>query len=81
MVKHARTSSKSSQQHRKRAKPDIDDAPYIDFNRIATVKAADAVTANRPFLKLLDVVKGTVDASQKGNCVVYWMRLSDLRSR
>lgn len=48
--------------------------------RIAAAEAADAVHADNPLTKLLNVMKTGVSNPKKGDCVVYWMRMGDLRS-
>ncbi|KAF9534204.1 DNA photolyase, FAD-binding/Cryptochrome [Crepidotus variabilis] len=48
-------------------------------NKIATAEAAAAVDANLPLAQLNDVMEKTVKKPQKGDSVVYWMRLADLR--
>ena len=51
-------------------------------NKIATAENAAKVDAHPPLLTLLDAVRdhGTNADVAKGDCVVYWMRMEDLRS-
>ena len=46
--------------------------------KIATHDAAAAVDANPPLGQLMDLV-GDVRETEKGEAVVYWMRMEDLR--
>lgn len=48
-------------------------------NKIATRQNAAAVDADPPFNKLLSVLKGIVKDARKGDSVVYWMRMGDIR--
>lgn len=50
------------------------------YNKIATAENAAAVDADPLLPKLLNAVAGTSACEGKGACVVYWMRLEDLRS-
>jgi hypothetical protein len=54
--------------------------PTFKPNKIATPEAAAAVDHDPPLQKLLEAVKNGVSKPAKGECVVYWMRLEDLRS-
>ncbi|CAA7259870.1 unnamed protein product [Cyclocybe aegerita] len=47
--------------------------------KIATAEAAAAVDANTPFSQLMDALDDVVEKPKKGECVVYWMRMADLR--
>lgn len=47
-------------------------------NKIATAEAAAKADANPPLLLLRDVLAHTVKPSD-GECVVYWIRMEDLR--
>ncbi|EEB99062.1 hypothetical protein MPER_01320, partial [Moniliophthora perniciosa FA553] len=47
--------------------------------KVATANAAAAVDADPPLPKLLQAVKDGVKNPNKGECVVYWMRMADLR--
>jgi deoxyribodipyrimidine photo-lyase len=49
-------------------------------NKVASAEAAAAVDRDPPLQKLLEAVKKGVSKPAKGECVVYWMRLEDLRS-
>ncbi|PFH52826.1 hypothetical protein AMATHDRAFT_73951 [Amanita thiersii Skay4041] len=55
--------------------------PHLSFNplKVATKEAADAVDADPPLSKLIDILKEGINHPMKGNAVVYWMRMSDLR--
>ncbi|KAG6833879.1 hypothetical protein H0H87_007890 [Tephrocybe sp. NHM501043] len=48
-------------------------------NKVATAQAAAAVDADPPLYKLEAAVKDGVKAPAKGESVVYWMRMGDLR--
>lgn len=53
-------------------------APY----KIASAEAAAAVDANLPLTKLINAVKeGAKNPVANGECVVYWMRMGDLRGK
>lgn len=45
----------------------------------ATREAADAVHADLPLTKLLTTMREGVKSPKAGACVVYWMRMGDLR--
>ncbi|KAG2367271.1 DNA photolyase, FAD-binding/Cryptochrome [Suillus spraguei] len=47
--------------------------------KIATAEAAAAVQADPPFLRLLDTLRNVVQKPPKGQSIVYWMRMGDLR--
>jgi hypothetical protein len=49
--------------------------------KIATASAAATVQTNPPFLRLLDALRNVVQKPSKGQSIVYWMRMGDLRSR
>ncbi|KAF8076516.1 FAD binding domain of DNA photolyase-domain-containing protein [Lyophyllum atratum] len=48
-------------------------------NKVATAEAAAAVDSDPPLLKLQNAMKGSVKDSLKGESIVYWMRMGDLR--
>jgi deoxyribodipyrimidine photo-lyase len=84
MVKRARSVSpvnlkagSSTGLANKRACPD-----YVDsFNpiKISTAENAAAVVADPPLLKLLAKIQNSIKNPAKGSCIVYWMRMADLR--
>ncbi|KAJ7180222.1 FAD binding domain of DNA photolyase-domain-containing protein [Mycena crocata] len=47
--------------------------------KIASVEASAAVDSDPPLQRLLKAVKDGVSNPEKGDCVVYWMRMGDLR--
>lgn len=49
--------------------------------KIATPEAAAAADANPPFKQLSKALGNTVKNPAKGDCIVYWMRMHDLRSK
>ena len=49
-------------------------------NKIATAQSAAKVDHDQPFFKLLEELEKTVKSPNKGDAVVYWMRMEDLRS-
>ena len=49
-------------------------------NKISTAENAAKVDANPPLLQLLETLRRAPKKSSKGDCVVYWMRMEDLRS-
>lgn len=55
-----------------------DDAKYLP-NKIATKENAARVDASPPVFQLLEAVHTAVKPV-KGDCVVYWMRMEDMRS-
>ncbi|KAM5540439.1 hypothetical protein V8D89_005897 [Ganoderma adspersum] len=48
-------------------------------NKIATAENAARVDACPPILQLVEAVQHNVKKPPKGGCVVYWMRMEDLR--
>ena len=48
-------------------------------NRIATAEAAARVDADPPLGKLLKALHNSVKTVPKGEAIVYWMRMADLR--
>lgn len=50
-------------------------SPY----KIATPEASAKVDANPPFANLINAIKNGVKSPQKGDAVVHWMRMADLR--
>lgn len=49
-------------------------------NKVASPSAAASVDTNPPLHTLLQVVYKGAKVPAKGDCVVYWMRMADLRS-
>jgi deoxyribodipyrimidine photo-lyase len=49
-------------------------------NKFATAENAAAVVSDPPLSKLLEGVQNELKNPAKGDSVVYWMRMSDLRS-
>ena len=78
MVKRARSlSSTASPRHT--MKKTREDSKFLP-NKIATAENAAKVDAHPPVFQLLDAVHDKVKKATKGDCVVYWMRLQDMRS-
>ena len=50
-------------------------------NKVATAGNAAKVDASPPMFQLVDAVRRNVKNPPKGECVVYWMRMEDLRSK
>lgn len=50
------------------------------YNKIATYENAKAVDENPPLDILLNAVEHGIKKPEKGESVVYWMRMEDLRS-
>lgn len=52
------------------------------YNRIASLDSATTANKNPPVAELQNVLKGVKapDTVDPGACVVYWMRMEDLRS-
>jgi len=48
--------------------------------KVASQEASAAADANTPFYQLKMALERRLQSPQKGDCVVYWMRMSDLRS-
>ncbi|KAI0677169.1 DNA photolyase, FAD-binding/Cryptochrome [Trametes maxima] len=57
-----------------------EDAKFLP-NKIATVKNAASVDASPPVFQLVDAVCAGVKNPAKGDCIVYWMRMEDMRIR
>ncbi|RDB22583.1 Deoxyribodipyrimidine photo-lyase [Hypsizygus marmoreus] len=77
MAKHSRDSNRSITsipEKRHRAAP----GPFLP-NKIATAEAAAAVDADPPLPKLLKAVEHSLNEPTKGESIVYWMRMGDLR--
>lgn len=47
--------------------------------KVASVEAADATDANPPFKQLIQELQNAVQNPANGDCVLYWMRMTDLR--
>ena len=56
------------------------DAKFLP-NKIATAENAAKADAAPPLFQLLDAMHAGVKNPAKGDCVVYWMRLEDMRSK
>ena len=83
MAKRARSVSSSSARAAssgngvtKKTRSDVQFLP----NKIATPENAAKADASPPLLQLLDALKEAPKKARKGECVVYWMRMEDLRS-
>lgn len=48
--------------------------------KVASQEASAAADASTPFSRLQIALDRRLHSPQKGDCVVYWMRMSDLRS-
>ncbi|ESK94386.1 deoxyribodipyrimidine photo-lyase [Moniliophthora roreri MCA 2997] len=75
MAKRSRISSTASSSSAK--KPRLDNT--FPHRKVAMTNAAAAVDSDPPLPKLLQAVKDGVKNPDKGECVVYWMRMADLR--
>lgn len=60
----------------KKPRSDVD----IVHRKIATADAAAKVDAHRPLPQLLNALSNVVKSPKKGEAVVYWMRMEDMRS-
>jgi deoxyribodipyrimidine photo-lyase len=49
-------------------------------NKVAEAEASAKVDANPPLAKLVNAMKSGVQSPEKGEAVVHWMRMADLRS-
>ncbi len=80
MVKRARSVSSTASMHEamKKTRTDVKVLP----NKIATANNAAKVDAHPPLLQLLEAVRDNAMNKNlvQGDCVVYWMRMEDLRS-
>ncbi|KAJ3550051.1 hypothetical protein NMY22_g648 [Coprinellus aureogranulatus] len=76
MSKRERTPS-STEDAKKRTRV----AHSTTFNpiKVASVEAADAADANPPLQQLIKAMELAVQSPAKGDCIVYWMRMADLR--
>ncbi|KAI0750757.1 DNA photolyase, FAD-binding/Cryptochrome [Daedaleopsis nitida] len=84
MAKRARSLSSTTAVAALRASPTKKTREDIKFlpNKIATVENAAKADAHPPVLRLVDAVRHNLKtSSSKGDCVVYWMRMEDLRIR
>lgn len=79
----ATINTSATQATRETLKAHLDTATYIHEmpGKIATREAASAVDANNP-LSILEGLMGDESARvvEPGECVVYWMRMEDMRS-
>lgn len=48
--------------------------------KVASQEASAAADAKTPFSRLEMALERRLQSPQKGDCIVYWMRMSDLRS-
>jgi deoxyribodipyrimidine photo-lyase len=67
----------------KKLKTGKEDKPVSNvYNRIASLDNATAANKNPPVAQLQNALKSvkTPDTVDSGSCVVYWMRMEDLRS-
>ncbi|PSS35478.1 hypothetical protein PHLCEN_2v1633 [Hermanssonia centrifuga] len=69
------TASNASGHALKRTRTDVEFLP----KKIATVECAAKADSSPPFVKLMEYMQSTVIASAKGDAVVYWMRMEDMR--
>jgi deoxyribodipyrimidine photo-lyase len=76
MYKHPRSPSSNPASH-KRSRPTHSTFSPI---KVASASAASAIDTNPPLPTLLQAVREGVKTPAKGDCVVYWMRMADLRS-
>jgi hypothetical protein len=51
------------------------------YNKIATAENAAKVDKNPPLEVLLDKLKNGIKKPEKGESVMYWMRMEDLRGK
>lgn len=49
------------------------------YNKVATAAAAASVDRDPPLYKLLDLVNSGPKKTGRGDAVVYWMRMEDMR--
>ncbi|KAG2156169.1 DNA photolyase, FAD-binding/Cryptochrome [Suillus clintonianus] len=73
MMKRARSPSPLAMSKKGRT-----NSPFAPI-KIATAEAAAAVQTDPPFLRLLDALRNVTQNPAKGQSVVYWMRMGDLR--
>ncbi|KAL5530213.1 PHR1_2 [Sanghuangporus sanghuang] len=78
MGKRARSEERGAPVDGHKAKKAHVDAKQL-YNKVATAENAAAVDENPPLWALLDAVKGRKSDPRKGESVVYWMRMEDLR--
>lgn len=85
MVKHPRSispviaiNSSSTGVANKKSRSDAN--PTFNPNKFATAENAAAVVSDPPLPKLLESVQNATKNPAKGDSVVYWMRMADLRS-
>ncbi|KAI0719630.1 DNA photolyase, FAD-binding/Cryptochrome [Cerioporus squamosus] len=82
MAKRARSVSSTAATMHGATKKTRTDVKYLP-NKIATAENAARADVHPPLLQLLNVVvdSATNQDALKGDCVVYWMRMEDLRIR
>ncbi|KZV76131.1 hypothetical protein PENSPDRAFT_741498 [Peniophora sp. CONT] len=81
MAKRARTSSPASPSTERQGSPSKkpkSDAHFV-HNKIALADAAANAEKDPPFKKLMEAVEHTAKSPKKGECVVYWMKMEDIR--
>ena len=79
-AKRQRPSTATTESPNKR-KPTPTSSGKFDPIKVATRENAAAVDANLPLKQLLDAVGSRAQgAVEDGECVVYWMRMQDMRS-
>lgn len=82
MAKQTRTlSASSTTAAASRARKKSREETQFNPNKIATAKNAARVDADPPLSQLINAtIHGGIETPPKGECVVYWMRMEDLRS-
>ncbi|KAG2013533.1 photolyase [Coprinopsis cinerea AmutBmut pab1-1] len=80
MPKHERTDSscKSTSTSSKKLKV-VSAPPAFSPIKVASKQNADTADLNPPFQQLLLAMRNTVSTPLKSDCVVFWMRMTDLR--
>ena len=80
MAKRSRSSSPSAAAGRKKLRADTPGYNSSSTGKFATADNAAAVDSDPPLPKLLAGVQNAIKNPAKGDSVVYWMRMADLRS-
>ncbi|KAH6915337.1 DNA photolyase, FAD-binding/Cryptochrome [Coprinopsis sp. MPI-PUGE-AT-0042] len=80
MSKHARSESTQSDAGPSSLKKQRTISP-VSFspNKVASTENATAADANPPLLQVSEALKDVLKSPQKGECIVFWMRMADLR--
>lgn len=78
MVKRKQTPQATQDVFPKKWKVQTDVASFKPI-KVATPEAAAAVDANPPFKQLANEMKNVLKTPATGKCVVFWMRMNDLR--